>query len=60
MLFWIDFLAVCGIFEYGDVMWEQNARHLLKAIYIEEKLNVKKKCDCKLTLYSSNLPSCAC
>ena len=34
-------------------MWEQIARtsrdDLLKAVYVEEKLDMKKKCECKLT-----------
>ena len=34
-------------------MWEQIARtlrdDLLKAVYIEEKLDMKKKCECKST-----------
>ena len=55
---------MCGICEYGDVMWEQLARmsrdDLLKAVHIEEKLDMKKKCESKLTLYNSNLLSCAC
>ena len=36
-----------------DVMWEQIARtsrdDLLKAVYVEEKLDMKKKCECQLT-----------
>ena len=42
-------------------MWEQIGRtsryDLLIAVYIEETLDIKKKCECKLTLYNSNLPS---
>ena len=63
--FGLIFLAFeCGICEYGDVMWEQIARtsrdDLLRAEYIEEKLDMKKKYECKSTLYNSNLPSCSC
>ena len=61
-LFWADFFAiwVCGICEYGDVMWEQMARTprdvLLKAVHVEENRIMKKKS----TLYNSNLPSYVC
>ena len=47
-VFWADFFGiwVWGICEYGDVMWEQ-----IKAVYIEEKLDMETKYECKLTLY---------
>ena len=64
VLGWYFGIWVCGICEYGDVILDQAARtsrdDLLKAVYIEEKLDLGKKCKCKLTLYNSILPSCAC
>ena len=44
---------------YGNAVWGQIPRtsrfYLLKAVYIEEKRDMKKNCRCKLTLYNLNL-----